>query len=192
MKTPLSIEEAEKILSVSAAGPARELRDAYRRAAFREHPDRGGDASLFAAVKEAYKALSVIATPDPCAERTLDGLVKERADLPRPDSSTRGTKADDGLGDWLKRQVPAGARPPEKVAFEKFHETFSSMARPGCGTLVPSRVRELPTSCGMAAAPVSGGARDRNYSSGTTVGGGRLQFADLRSAYGVSDVPTRS
>lgn len=180
----MKIEEAERVLGVVVAGEARELRDAYRRAAFREHPDRGGDPAAFRSIKEAYRTLSSLAAQAPCPVRTLEGLVRERSDMSVSGASSgrRAADEDDGLGAWLKRQVPAEARPPEKVAFERFHDTFASLARPGCGTLVPTRVRELPMSCGMGAAPIHGGGpRDRTFDS---PGGGKLGFSDLRSAYG--------
>ncbi len=60
------VATAQRILEVSSDATAEQIREAYRRAAMRYHPDRpGGSADLFHAVAEAYKVLS---EPPVCSE----------------------------------------------------------------------------------------------------------------------------
>lgn len=46
------------ILGVDRAASAEDIKQAYRRAAARHHPDRGGDTAVFQQIEEAYRILS--------------------------------------------------------------------------------------------------------------------------------------
>ena len=65
-------------LGVSPKAEAQEIKSAFRVLAVKHHPDKGGDARLFAVVQEAYAVLS-----DPARRVEYDGSLKSRpvADL---------------------------------------------------------------------------------------------------------------
>ena len=52
-----SVAEAREILNVSRGVDGEALKKAYRRAALKSHPDKGGDALAFQRVAEAYQLL---------------------------------------------------------------------------------------------------------------------------------------
>lgn len=55
------------ILGVARTASADEIKQAYRRAAMRHHPDRGGDEAEFKSIEEAYRVLS-----DPAQREAYD------------------------------------------------------------------------------------------------------------------------
>ena len=65
-------------LGISPKADAQEIKSAFRVLAVKHHPDKGGDARLFAVVQEAYAVLS-----DPTRRVEYDGSLKTRpvADL---------------------------------------------------------------------------------------------------------------
>lgn len=63
-----------KILGLSAGATGAEIRDAYRRLAQQHHPDKGGDAEMFQAVKKAFEALRNVT----CNECGGTGHIKTR------------------------------------------------------------------------------------------------------------------
>lgn len=65
-------------LGISPKADAQEIKSAFRVLAVKHHPDKGGDARLFAVVQEAYAVLS-----DPTQRVEYDGSLKRRpvADL---------------------------------------------------------------------------------------------------------------
>lgn len=65
-------------LGISPKAEAQEIKSAFRMLAVKHHPDKGGDARLFAVVQEAYAVLS-----DPSRRAEYDGSLKRKpvADL---------------------------------------------------------------------------------------------------------------
>lgn len=65
-------------LGIPPKADAQEIKSAFRALAVKHHPDKGGDARLFAVVQEAYAVLS-----DPSRRVEYDGSLKTRpvADL---------------------------------------------------------------------------------------------------------------
>ena len=63
-----------EILGISPEASNDEVRLAYKRAAMKHHPDRGGDPTEFAKVKQAFEALQ----RRPCPECGGKGYVKNR------------------------------------------------------------------------------------------------------------------
>lgn len=65
-------------LGISPKAEAQEIKSAFRVLAVKHHPDKGGDARLFAVAQEAYAVLS-----DPTRRAEYDGSLKRRpvADL---------------------------------------------------------------------------------------------------------------
>ena len=63
-------------LGVPAGASTDDIKKAFRETAKTKHPDKGGDASAFAAASEAYETLS-----DPLRRKAYD---KELADAPPP------------------------------------------------------------------------------------------------------------
>lgn len=53
-----------EVLGVSSEATDDEIRAAYKRAAMKHHPDRGGSPEAFQAVQDAYAALQSRACPD--------------------------------------------------------------------------------------------------------------------------------
>ncbi len=52
-----------RVLGVSADASRAEIKLAFRRLAAKNHPDKGGDAELFAAVRKAFDALNTDLCP---------------------------------------------------------------------------------------------------------------------------------
>lgn len=63
-----------EILGISPEASNDEVRLAYKRAAMKHHPDRGGDPTEFAKVKQAFEALQ----RRPCPECGGKGHIKKR------------------------------------------------------------------------------------------------------------------
>lgn len=53
----LTVNEAEDILELDGSWDSSTLKDAYRKAALKHHPDKGGDAEMMKKVNEAYELL---------------------------------------------------------------------------------------------------------------------------------------
>lgn len=58
------MKPSHKVLGVSPGATNDEIRAAYRRAAMKHHPDRGGSLEAFQAVQDAYAALQNRTCPD--------------------------------------------------------------------------------------------------------------------------------
>eukprot|EP00178_Gracilaria_changii_P016677 TRINITY_DN479_c2_g1_i1.p1 TRINITY_DN479_c2_g1~~TRINITY_DN479_c2_g1_i1.p1 ORF type:complete len:134 (-),score=17.73 TRINITY_DN479_c2_g1_i1:1984-2385(-) len=68
-------------LGITAPITRAQLAAAYRAAALKHHPDRGGNASEFAAIHESYRVL---------CRQAVDGVAYDPASLRSFNSSTRG------------------------------------------------------------------------------------------------------
>jgi curved DNA-binding protein len=113
----LSLKAAREVLGVSSASTPAEVRQAFRQAAKRAHPDTGGDEGAFRQVLDAYKRLQ-----DP-----LDpGLVQRPArarPTPDPDLEITPRQALEGGdidhrmpdGQVIRITLPAGMRSGDKV-----------------------------------------------------------------------------
>lgn len=60
-------------LGISPKAEAQEIKSAFRALAVKHHPDKGGDARLFAVVQEAYAVLS-----ESARRAEYDGTLKKR------------------------------------------------------------------------------------------------------------------
>jgi len=69
---PVDNEEFYKLLGVDRKASTAEIKKAYRKAAIKHHPDKGGDEATFKAISEAYDCLS-----DPEKRETYDKYGKE-------------------------------------------------------------------------------------------------------------------
>ena len=63
-----------EILGLQLSASEQEIKAAYRRLAFRAHPDVGGSAALFRLVEEAHSVLS-----DPVRRRQYDAMRQQKA-----------------------------------------------------------------------------------------------------------------
>lgn len=87
--------EAAEILGVRQEADAEAIRTAYRAAALRCHPDRGGDDRLFRKVIEAYSILRTTPPPIPSS------------DTVPPPTAPRNQ----GMPDWLEGLLEHAADP---------------------------------------------------------------------------------
>jgi len=71
-------------LGISPKAESQEIKSAFRVLAVKHHPDKGGDARLFAVVQEAYAVLS-----DPSRRLEYDGSLKRRPVADLGDSARR-------------------------------------------------------------------------------------------------------
>ena len=58
----MDVHTARELLACEPGAGAEALKRAYRRAALKAHPDKGGDARAFQRVAEAYQALEAART----------------------------------------------------------------------------------------------------------------------------------
>ena len=86
------------VLGVSPGATAKEVTEAFRRFALRNHPDRGGDAERFRAGSEAYRRLLASARREGATSGPRSDIVFHR----RPRS---------GLAAMLRRARDTLARP---------------------------------------------------------------------------------
>ncbi len=113
----LSLKDAREVLGVSSASTPAEVRQAFREAAKRAHPDKGGDEQAFRQVVDAYHRLQ-----DPLSERFAQAPARPR---PTPDPeleisplvALQGGEVDHGLADGQRIRIvlPPGLRSGDKV-----------------------------------------------------------------------------
>ncbi|ODT87343.1 DnaJ domain-containing protein [Phenylobacterium sp. SCN 70-31] len=113
----MSLKDAREVLGVSSASTPAEIRQAYREAAKRAHPDAGGDERAFRQIVEAYRRLQ-----DPLGDRMIQAPRRPRA-TPTPDLeispliALEGGEVDHRLPDgrMIRITLPAGLRSGDKV-----------------------------------------------------------------------------
>ncbi len=114
----ITLKDAREVLGVSSASTPAEIRQAFREAAKRAHPDAGGDDGAFHQVVEAYNRLQ-----DPLSERLVWAAPRARPS-PDPDLeispqvALEGGEVDHRLPDGavIRISLPAGLRSGDKVA----------------------------------------------------------------------------
>ncbi len=114
----LSLKDAREVLGVSSASTPAEIRQAFREAAKRAHPDAGGDGRAFHQVVEAYNRLQ-----DLFSERLAWAAPRARP-TPDPDLeispqvALEGGDVDHRLpgGAMIRITLPPGLRSGDKVA----------------------------------------------------------------------------
>lgn len=115
---PMSLKTAREVLGVSSLSTPAEVRRAFRVAAKRAHPDRGGDEGVFQQVMEAYRRLQ-----DPLDEGLAPPPAKRPAPAPDerltipPLTALLGGLAEHRLPDGrtVRITLPAGLRSGDKV-----------------------------------------------------------------------------
>ncbi|WP_293898739.1 DnaJ domain-containing protein [Phenylobacterium sp.] len=115
--TDLTLKDAREVLGVSSASTPAEVRQAFRDAARRAHPDAGGGDGAFQQVVEAYRRLQ-----DPLSERFVQPPLRARP-TPDPDLeisprlALEGGEADHRTpdGSIIRITLPAGLRSGDKV-----------------------------------------------------------------------------
>jgi curved DNA-binding protein len=108
----MTLKMAREVLGVSSASTPDEVRQAFREAAKRAHPDAGGDSSAFQQVVDAFNRLQ-----DPLDERAAPPPVRPRK-TPDPDLEISPAQALDGGevdhrfpdGRLIRITLPAGLR----------------------------------------------------------------------------------
>jgi curved DNA-binding protein len=114
----ITLKDAREVLGVSSASTPAEIRQAFREAAKRAHPDAGGDDGAFHQVVEAYNRLQ-----DPLSERLVWAAPRARP-TPDPDLeispqvALEGGDVDHRLPDgaMIRITLPPGLRSGDKVA----------------------------------------------------------------------------
>lgn len=113
----MTLKMAREVLGVSSLSTPAEIQRAYRQAAKRAHPDRGGDPGAFLQVTEAYRRLTE-AAPAPVrpAPRRADPPVDDRLTI-TPALAVSGGVARHNLPDGrrLRIRVPPGLRTGDHV-----------------------------------------------------------------------------
>ena len=117
MAPEMTLKMAREVLGVSSASTPVEVRQAFRVAAKRAHPDSGGDESTFRQVVDAYQRLQ-----DPLSDRFVQTPVRPRA-TPDPDLEISPLIAMDGGdvdhrlpdGTLIRIALPPGLRSGDKV-----------------------------------------------------------------------------
>jgi curved DNA-binding protein len=113
----MSPKFAREVLGVDAAATPAEVRQAFREAAKRAHPDAGGDDGAFRQVVEAYRRLQ--AGPEVDADVAAAGprRRRERSLEISPRVALEGGEADHRLADgrMIRLTLPAGLRSGDKV-----------------------------------------------------------------------------
>jgi len=113
----MTLKDAREVLGVSSASTPAEVRQAFREAAKRAHPDAGGDEHAFRQVVGAYQRLQ-----DPLDERFVQPPVRPRA-TPDPEleisprMALEGGDVDHRMPDgrMIRITLPAGLRSGDKV-----------------------------------------------------------------------------
>jgi curved DNA-binding protein len=113
----LTLKDAREVLGVSSASTPAEVRQAFREAAKRAHPDAGGDDGAFHQIVDAYRRLQ-----DPLSDSFVQPPVRPRP-TPDPDLeisprlALEGGDVDHRLPDgaMIRITLPAGLRSGDKV-----------------------------------------------------------------------------
>ena len=113
----LTLKMAREVLGVSSASTPAEVRRAFREAAKRAHPDKGGDEHAFRQVVDAYQRLQ-----DPLDERFVQAPVRRRP-TPEPDleisplTALEGGEVDHRMpdGTLIRIALPPGLRSGDRV-----------------------------------------------------------------------------
>lgn len=113
----MTLKHAREVLGVTSAATPAEVRQAFREAAKRAHPDAGGDEGAFRQVVDAFRRLQ-----DPLDDRFTATPVRPRA-TPDPDLeispllALEGGDVDHRLpdGKTIRITLPAGLRSGDKV-----------------------------------------------------------------------------
>jgi len=113
----MTLKHAREVLGVTSAATPAEVRQAFREAAKRAHPDAGGDEGAFRQVVQAFHRLQ-----DPLDDRFTATPVRPRA-TPDPDLEISPTLALEGGevdhrmpdGKRIRITLPAGLRSGDKV-----------------------------------------------------------------------------
>lgn len=113
----MTLKHAREVLGVSSAATPAEVRQAFREAAKRAHPDAGGDDGAFRQVVDAFHRLQ-----DPLDDRFTTTPIRPRA-TPDPDLeispalALEGGDVDHRLPDGKRIRItlPAGLRSGDKV-----------------------------------------------------------------------------
>ena len=108
----MTLKHAREVLGVSSAATPAEVRQAFREAAKRAHPDAGGDEGAFRQVVDAFHRLQ-----DPLDERFTATPIRPRV-TPDPDLEISPTLALEGGdidhrmpdGKLIRITLPAGLR----------------------------------------------------------------------------------
>jgi len=192
------MQDALALLGLRAGGFDLEaLRQAFRRAALRLHPDRGGTDAAYGELKAAYArlkkflaengpappvhselraaALAAAAQCEAPVQREFNRVefnrAFEREHLDRPE----------GHGEWLAAEVPQDLVCPEKVSFRHFNAKFSEMAKRNSLSLIVRTQLVMPAAgCTLAPGRMGGDEVADDYSSGV---GSRVPYSDLRIAH---------
>lgn len=173
-----------------------QLKEAFRREALRVHPDHGGSADAFRALKHAYNRLKKFL-------RETGGPAPDHEDMRRAFMAapavpvTQQRKMDPaafnaaferehmvrpvGHGEWLAADVPEERMCPDKLGDPKdFGRAFSEMAKRNSLSLV---VRQVPVilsaQCSLAAGSMKGDDNVDDYSGSSR----NVSYADVRLAH---------
>ena len=117
-RSEMSLKMAREVLGVSSLATPAEIRQAFREACKRSHPDSGGDEGAFRQVTEAYRRLK-----DPTPEEFTYPLTPAAAREPdhrlniRPVTALLGGVMEHRLADGrtIRITLPAGLRCGDKV-----------------------------------------------------------------------------
>ena len=129
----LSLKDAREVLGVSSASTPAEVRQAFREAAKRAHPDAGGDDHAFHQVVDAYHRLQ-----DPLSARFVQTPARTRATLDpdleiSPKVALEGGEVDHRAPDGatIRITLPAGLRAGDKVMAGKLELAVYIRAQDG-------------------------------------------------------------
>jgi curved DNA-binding protein len=113
----MSLRDAREVLGVSSASTPAEIRQAYREAVKRAHPDAGGDEHAFRQVVEAYRRLLDPLEPS-LVQRPMRPRATQAPDLEiSPVVALEGGEVDHRLPDGrlIRITLPPGLRSGDKV-----------------------------------------------------------------------------
>jgi len=112
----MTLKDAREVLGVSSAATPAEVRQAFREAAKRAHPDAGGDQRAFQQVVDAYQRLQ-----DPLDERFVQPPIRPKSPEPEleisPLMALEGGDVDHRVPDgrMIRITLPAGLRSGDRV-----------------------------------------------------------------------------
>ena len=178
------------------------LRDAFRRAALRLHPDRGGTDAQYIQLCGAYARLKKFLAengPAPPTHSELRNAAQAAAAAAAAAASSRQERPGFnaaafnsafqkehldrpvGHGEWMAADVPEDQVCPDKVSFRQFNAKFSEMAKRNSLSLIVRTKLVMPAAgCTLAPGRMGGDEAADDYSSGV---GSRVPYSDLRMAH---------